>query len=191
MWVIGIKRAKGRFWVGSGYFLSGMIGANFANESRISMKQALVFSFVLITFSCGGTQEKRKEKPEPAKTVTTEPVSPTVPADHEHESPHGGKVATSGDKHLELKLSADGHIDVFVLDGEARPASTKGVQGKVKLTLDDGIKEFPLTYDAQSDHLTAMAPPFTAKKLVAFLDLTIDGKLYSARFDYQFEADDH
>jgi hypothetical protein len=49
--------------------------------------------------------------------------SAAAPGDHAHESSHGGMVVTSGDKHLELKISPAGHVDVFVLDGEAKPAS--------------------------------------------------------------------
>jgi hypothetical protein len=114
-----------------------------------------------------------------------------APGDHAHESPHGGKVATSGDKHLELKMNDEGHIDVFVLDGNTKPISAKNAQGKVKLTLSDGIKEFPLSYDEKGDHLTAKASEISAKKVVALVDLTIDGKSYSARFDYEFEAHSH
>jgi hypothetical protein len=153
------------------------------------MSRWLLFLSFLVSvgLACGDTPpEKTKEKPELSKIVVPEPSSKPNLVDHAHESPHGGMVATSGDKHLELKLGADGHIDVFVLDKEARPMSSKNTQGKVTLTLEDGIKEFPLTYDAQSDHLTAMSSAFVVKRLVALVDLTIEGRPYSARFDYQF-----
>jgi hypothetical protein len=120
-----------------------------------------------------------------------EPGSAATPGEHAHESPHGGKVATSGDKHLELKMNDEGHIDVFVLDGDTKPVSAKNAQGTVKLTLSEGIKEFPLSYDEKGNHLTAKAPQISAKKVVALVDLTIDGKPYSARFDYEFGEHSH
>ena len=147
-----------------------------------------------LALACGAAPQDAPQV-RATKTVTAEaprePASAAAPEDHAHDAPHGGKVATIGDKHLELTIAPDGHIDVFILDANTKPISSKNAQGKVKLTLADGIKEFPLTYDAQSDHLTAMAPKMTAPRLVALVDLTIDGKPYSARFEYEFAPHQH
>ena len=167
-------------------------------------KLNLFSSLLILTLGCSTpTKDAPKDnKVEPAKNTTPEhkegdshkevPAgNPATPGDHAHESPHGGKVATSGDKHLEFKMNDEGHIDVFVLDGDSKPTSSKGAQGKVKLTLSDGIKEFPLVYDEKGDHLTAKASQIKANKVVALVDLTIDGKPYSARFDYEFAPHSH
>jgi hypothetical protein len=58
------------------------------------------------------------------------PGDHAAPGDHAHESPHGGMVATAGDKHLELKISPAGHVDVFVLDGERSPPPPRGPRGR-------------------------------------------------------------
>lgn len=171
-----------------------------------TQKKTWIVAFALLAFiGCGNTE---KEKPTnktqapaqakgsgDAKTPDHDHSAggghAAQPEDHPHDSPHGGKVATANDKHIELKITNDGHIDVFVLDGDTKPISSKGAQGKVKLTLPDGVKEFPLTYDEKGDHLTAQSAAISAKKVVALVDLTVDGKPYSARFDYEFGAEEH
>jgi hypothetical protein len=164
-------------------------------RKRLWMISGLLALSPLVS-GCGSASSPQKEPAAGAPSGEGEPHEEdhkhaegdpaAAPGDHPHESPHGGMVATSGDKHIELKIGKDGHVDVFVLDGEAKPRSSKGAQGKVKLTLPEGVKELPLSYDEKGDHLTAMAPPITAAKLIALVDLTIEGKPYSARFEYNF-----
>jgi hypothetical protein len=164
--------------------------------------KSFLFAFSLFVFvGCSAEKAQPTPTPEPKPAQHDHKEAPeksdtnahahAQPGDHAHESPHGGLVATANDLHIELKITEDGHIDVFVLDQDTKPISAKGAQGQVKLTLADGIKEFPLSFDEKTDHLTAQSAALKAEKLVALVDLTINGKPYSARFDYSFTPHHH
>lgn len=107
--------------------------------------------------------------------------------DHAHKAPHGGKVRTVSDHyHLELLLSREGQIDVYLLDEETRPLSAKGASGKIKLLLGEEVKTVPLVYEDTFQHLEARTEPFSQGQVVAIVEVTRGGKVYSARFEYTF-----
>lgn len=118
-------------------------------------------------------------------------VSPrgAVPGDHPHGAPHGGLVASASDKHLELLVTPDGHVDVFLLDADLKPLPATGAQGKVLLSWPGAApRSLPLSVAAQDDHLTAMAGPLSGPRLLVEVSLTIEGRLYQARFDYALSS---
>jgi hypothetical protein len=164
----------------------------------------------LLFLACG--QENTNNAP-PKKTT----LQPTE--DHQHPSPHGGMVATSDDKHIELKISTQGHIDVYLLDHDVKPISSINTTGTIKITLPAGVQE--LTLAPHDDHLAAQGPTLdlggyytcemhpelreespgkcpkcgmelikksSIQKLIALVELDINKKPYSARFDYKMNA---
>jgi hypothetical protein len=123
-----------------------------------------------------------------AEFLLTAAVSPrgTVTGDHDHAAPHGGLVATTGEKHLELVIAPDGHLDIFLLDEGLKTLSAKDAQGFVRLELPGGTREFPLLYAPNADHLAAMVGVLSVERVPVELRLTIAGRPYQARFDYAF-----
>jgi hypothetical protein len=163
---------------------------------------------ILFAVACG------QEKATPSTKTNPQPTE-----EHEHPSPHGGMVATSLDKHIELKISMQGHIDVYLLDQEVKPIPPTGTTGTIKITLPAGVKELSLV--PHEDHLAAQGPTLDLggyytcemhpeiredqpgkcpkcgmelikkspiQKLIALVELDINQKPYSARFDYKMNA---
>jgi hypothetical protein len=123
-----------------------------------------------------------------AEFFLTAAVSPrgAVTGDHDHAAPHGGLVATAGEKHLELVISLDGHLDIFLLDDALQTLSAKDAQGSVRLELPEGVREFPLLYAPSADHLAAMVGALSVERVPVEVRLTIAGRPYQARFEYAF-----
>lgn len=138
--------------------------------------------------------------------------------EHDHDSPHGGMVMSAGDKHIELKISGADHLDVYLLDEETKTLPIQGVTGKVKLVLDGKVAELSLsphedhlsaTEPALKEgvrYICPMHPEVSQEepgqcpscgmelvaraegKVVAVVDLSVEGKPYSARFTYDRSA---
>jgi hypothetical protein len=112
----------------------------------------------------------------------------SVTGDHAHgDAPHGGVVATSGDKHVELVPHGADHLAIYLFDDAMKLLPVEGVSGKIRLSVGGAVSEVPLAADG--DHLGAVVAELSkltpaSGKAVVLLDLTIGGKPHSARYEY-------
>ncbi|WP_437723586.1 hypothetical protein [Sorangium sp. So ce861] len=134
----------------------------------------------------------------PMKMTLTVPSGGTaslvdVPAghpsgDHAHGSPHGGVVQTIAGGHVEVKLEKSGEITLWMLDGNEKPRSAKGVTASLRPVV-AGAKEIQLAYDEKADVLRGKADPVKQDHLDGVLTITpAGGTATSLRFAFHLEG---
>ena len=77
-----------------------------------------------------------------------------VIAEHDHTALHGGQVAMAGALHLEVVLSADGELRVYLSDAFRKPLDARRYRGTAELDV-DGAPPVPLSATAGGEHLAA------------------------------------
>lgn len=77
-----------------------------------------------------------------------------VIAEHDHTALHGGQVAMAGALHLEVVLSADGELRVYLSDAFRKPLDARRYRGTAELDL-EGAPPVPLSATAGGEHLSA------------------------------------
>lgn len=113
------------------------------------------------------------------------------PDTHRHAPLHHGLVrSTFGHRHLELKLTLDGSIEVYLLDELVNPKSNAGAFGTVALQVGDRSAIYALQYavDPEFDYLKAKAPPLPRGRVFAIVEVYQGDERYAAHFDYDLAA---
>ena len=103
------------------------------------------------------------------------------PAEHGHQAPHGGTMATVGLHHVEVVVE-DGTIKLFLYNNENQPVSVKEVSGQVHITFPDKHREtLELEPSADQTHLSARLKDQSHSNFKAVLSLVINGKRQNSR----------
>jgi hypothetical protein len=100
---------------------------------------------------------------------------------HKHTSPHGGKVKTAGNYHLEL-LQKNSALTVYLLDAGEKPMPVAGATATALLQTSDGqvtTVKLPLTNRQQ--FVTTLDKTKSFKK--AIINVALKGQSVSASFD--------
>lgn len=101
--------------------------------------------------------------------------------DHDHsKAPHGGNVVEAGEYYIQT-LTKDNNVYFYLLDGNAKAMSNKGVTGSVLLEFADGITKPVLLNESGAEGFEAkdvLAATYT-KAIVTF---KVNGKTVSAKF---------
>ncbi|MBK6685504.1 MAG: hypothetical protein IPG45_13630 [Deltaproteobacteria bacterium] len=77
-----------------------------------------------------------------------------VIAEHDHTALHGGQVAMAGALHLEVVLSAEGELWVYLSDAFRKPLDARRYRGTAEFEL-DGAEPVPLSPTSGGEHLSA------------------------------------
>ena len=94
--------------------------------------------------------------------------------------PHGGTVQEAEPNHAEILLK-DGMLQFFLLDGNAKPLSNKGVTGTVLIQFADGTSKSVILMPIGTDGFMvndAKAPAYSN----AIVTYKVNGKSVSAKF---------
>lgn len=94
--------------------------------------------------------------------------------------PHGGIVQEAEPNHAEI-LFKDGMLQFFLLDGNAKPLSNKGVTGTVLLQFADGTSKSVTLTPMGTDGFMASDPKAAAYSN-AIATFKVNGKSVSAKF---------
>lgn len=99
--------------------------------------------------------------PTPSAAVPSSgpPAPGDAPAHSDHSSKHGGVVTMEGDNHVEIVVTADGTIDLYLTDAVRRPIPPTEATGAILIEPPEGPKQrLPLTADATKGALSADGP---------------------------------
>jgi hypothetical protein len=87
------------------------------------------------------------------------PAPGDAPAHSDHSSKHGGVVTMEGDNHVEIVVTADGNIDLYLTDAVRRPIPPTDATGVIIIEPPEGPKQrLPLVADATKGALSAKGP---------------------------------
>ena len=99
--------------------------------------------------------------PTPSAAVPSSgsPAPGDAPAHSDHSSKHGGVVTMEGDNHVEIVVTADGTIDLYLTDAVRRPIPPTEATGIILIEPPEGPKQrLPLTADPTKGALSAKGP---------------------------------
>lgn len=103
---------------------------------------------------------------------------------HEHQAPHGGKMAAMGSHHLEVVVETGAVIKVFLYDSEDHPVVVKGVTGQIHLTFPDNHREvIELAPSADHAYLSARMKDQGHQNFKAVLSMVINGQRQNVRLN--------
>ncbi len=145
-----------------------------------------------LLFACSDGPPPPASAPAPAAA----PVEAARPPDHgvpghAHESQHGGRVQSVGDRHVEAVLMPDGVL-FYVSDAAQSPLSLDGYAGTAVVQGPTGIATVPLL--AMGDHLHAAAKLVQGEPASVVLTLTHGSAAVSVAFETPsvgLQAHDH
>lgn len=87
------------------------------------------------------------------------PAPGDAPAHSDHSPKHGGVVTMEGDNHVEIVVTADGTIDLYLTDAVRRPIPPADATGFIVIEPPEGPKQrLPLVADATKGALSARGP---------------------------------
>ena len=142
-------------------------------------------------FACSDGAAPPSAPPASPSPVEAGPVPDHGPPGHVHESQHGGRVQTVGDRHVEAVLMPDGVL-FYVSDSVQSPVSLDGYSGSAVVQGPSGIATVPLL--AMGDHLHAAAKLVHGAPASVVLTLTRGSAAVSVAFDTAsvgLQAHDH
>jgi hypothetical protein len=96
---------------------------------------------------------------------------PAAPLVHDHTPHHGGTVAMVGDRHVEARAEANGHVAVYLTDFFRRPLPIGDARGTVALALPGGARTIALAPDG--DALAGSGPALDVSRADAHVALAI------------------
>ena len=152
----------------------------------IRWRVALVVGGSVAVVACSRKEEASSASAPAASSTTAVQVASHAStasawtADHDHKAPHGGRVHTAGDGHVEVKIVA-GTARVWLLDHELHSVSAKGITATIRVRDEDPVA---MTYDPSGEAFTAKvegtSPGLQVETSVELTDAS--GKKSSARF---------